>query len=1593
MPPRGIRNPRPTTPSGRRSLYALTVVWAWLAVIAGGLWFQAKDGPAVAQATGPVAAYSFDEGAGTTFADASGNNNSGTISGATWAAGRVGTALSFNGTSALANVPDSPTLDLTTRMTLEAWVNPVTINSFRTVLLKERAGQLSYALYGNSDLDRPRGEIFTSAGWSNSQGTSQLPVNTWSHLAATYDGATLRFYLNGVLAGSAPATGSIIVSANPLRIGGNSIWGEYFNGRIDEVRIYNRALSVTEIQQDMTRPVNTVDTTPPTVTSVNPVAGATNVSAGISVTAVFSESLNPQSVSATTVTLRNPSNALVPGSVTYDAANRRAALVPSAQLAANATYTARVLGGASGVKDPAGNALSADFAWSFTTGTDAGTPAVVSQSPAPGSTSAASTVNVVATFNEPMDAGSIVFVLRTQAGTVVPSTLAYDDTALAAILHPNAPLASTTTYTATVSNAADGNGHPMAAPVSWSFTTGASGFEESIVFSGLVQPTAVEFASDGRVFVAEKSGLIKVFDNLTDATPTIVADFRTKVHNYWDRGLLGMVLDPLFPTRPYLYIHYTYDAAVGGTAPRWGAVNGTSDPCPSPPGDTLNGCVVSGRLSRLQISGNVQTGPEVILLEDWPQQFPSHSVGSIAFGVDGYLYASGGDGASFTFVDYGQNGNPIGDPPAPVGGNQTPPTAEGGALRSQDLRTSADPAGLGGTIIRIDPDTGAAAPGNPLIGSADLKARRVIAYGLRNPYRLTFRPGTRELYIGDVGWETWEEINRIDDTAASPVRNFGWPCYEGVGQQGGYAAANLNICKNIYNAPGTVVSPLYTYNHASLVAPGDTCGTGSSSISGLAFYNGGNYPAQYQGALFFGDYSRNCIWVMFGDSGGPPDPSRIASFLPGADAPVQLKVGPQGDLFYVAHTGTIRRVRYFDGNRPPHAAASATPTNGQAPLTVSFNGAASTDPDAGDLLTYAWDLDGDGFFDDSSSAAASFTYTTGGIYTARLRVTDQQGLSDIYPVVISASGFAPVATILTPAASLTWRVGDVIAFSGSATDQEDGQLLPAAFSWSVIMHHCSLEGSCHTHSITTFTGISQGSFVAPDHEYPSYLELVLTATDSSGLIDTRSVRLDPKTAALTFESTPAGLSLALGGSTSVTPFTRTVILGSTNSVSAPSPQSIGASGYEFSTWSDSGAQTHDIVANTTSTTYRATYAPVPSLSIGNATATEGNGPGVTLAFTVTLSAPSTQIVTVEYATSNGTAFAPGDYTAASGTLIFPAGVTSQPVVVQVAGDMLDEAGETLAVTLSNAVHAALPAAPGTGTIVDNDPAPSLSIDDIQVQEGNTGTANAIFTVRLSAASGLPVTVNYATAAGTASAGVDFAAASGALTIPAGSASAPVTVLVQGDLANEPDESFVVNLSGAVNASIADAQGSALIRNDDTAASAGLMAAYGFNEGSGVTVADLTPNNNAGAVSGAAWVDGKAGKGLSFDGVNDIVTVNDSSSLDLTTAMTIEMWVNPRTLSGWRTLILKERSSNMAYGMYANTGTNRPNGEVFTSAGWTESPGTAQLALNQWTHVAVTYDGAVLRYFVNGVQAGSRAADRRHSRVRQSAAHRRQSRVG
>ena len=153
------------------------------------------------------------------------------------------------------NVNDSASLDFTTGMTIEAWVYPTALSGWRTVALKETAGGLVYALYAHDNAPRPAAYIRVGGVEVAVAGGSPLALNTWTHLTTTYDGSTLRLYVNGVETGSRSTGGPIQVSTGRLRIGGNAVWSEWFAGRIDEVRLYNRALSAAEIQVDMATPV------------------------------------------------------------------------------------------------------------------------------------------------------------------------------------------------------------------------------------------------------------------------------------------------------------------------------------------------------------------------------------------------------------------------------------------------------------------------------------------------------------------------------------------------------------------------------------------------------------------------------------------------------------------------------------------------------------------------------------------------------------------------------------------------------------------------------------------------------------------------------------------------------------------------------------------------------------------------------------------------------------------------------------------------------------------------------------------------------------------------------------------------------------------------------------------------------------------------------------------------------------------------------------------------------------------------------------------------------------------------------------------
>ena len=212
-----------------------------------------------------VAAYGFDEGSGTTVTDASGNGNNGTVANGTWStAGKFGDALSFNGTSTVVTVPNSASLQLSSGMTLEAWVDPTTVSSaWRDVIYKANDNFYMEATSTNASLSDAG--LIAGGSYADAFGTSKLTANTWAFLTETYDGSTLRFYVNGTQVASTAHTGAISTSTNPLQIGGDSIYGQFFAGLIDNVRIYNAALTAAQIQTDETTSVNPQgpDTTPP----------------------------------------------------------------------------------------------------------------------------------------------------------------------------------------------------------------------------------------------------------------------------------------------------------------------------------------------------------------------------------------------------------------------------------------------------------------------------------------------------------------------------------------------------------------------------------------------------------------------------------------------------------------------------------------------------------------------------------------------------------------------------------------------------------------------------------------------------------------------------------------------------------------------------------------------------------------------------------------------------------------------------------------------------------------------------------------------------------------------------------------------------------------------------------------------------------------------------------------------------------------------------------------------------------------------------------------------------------------------------------
>jgi glucose/arabinose dehydrogenase len=610
-------------------------------------------------------------------------------------------------------------------------------------------------------------------------------------------------------------------------------------------------------------------------------------------------------------------------------------------------------------------------------------------------------------------------------------------------------------------------------------------FTDEVFVSGLNNPTAMEFAPDGRLFVAQQGGQLRV----AQSNGTLLsAPFVTlTVSSAGERGLLGVTFDPSFATNNFVYVYYT------ATTP-----------------------AIHNRVSRFTANGNVAVaGSELQLVNlENLSSATNHNGGAIHFGPDGKL-----------FIAVGENAN---------------------GANAQTLNNRL------GKMLRVNAD-GTIPTDNPFFTMASGNNRAIWALGLRNPFTFTFQRTTGRMFINDVGEVTWEEID--DGIAGS---NYGWPTTEGPTTDPRFRA------------------PLFAYRHSGGTPTG-------CAITGGAFYNPptATFPSSFVGKYFYADFCSGFIRVF------DPAAGTDAAFATGVSSPVDLKVGNDGSLYYLARgAGTVGRIRPSGASQPPQITTHPQSQTRAVGQSVTFTVAASgTAP-----LSFQWQRNGANI---AGATSASFTISSvatsdnGAMF--RAVVTNAFGTATSNAATLTVtSNQPPTATITAPAAGTIYSGGQTINFSGTGNDPETGALPASAFTWRVDFHH---DTHFHPHMPDT-TGITSGSFTVPTQGEVSanvWFRIHLTVRDPAGL--TTSIFRDvlPRTSTITLATNPAGLQVTLDGQPVTTPLSVTSVVGIVRALGVVSPQTSGANTFTFVSWSDGGAASHNISTPATNTTFTATY--------------------------------------------------------------------------------------------------------------------------------------------------------------------------------------------------------------------------------------------------------------------------------------------------------------------------------------------------------------------------------------------------------------------
>jgi glucose/arabinose dehydrogenase len=658
------------------------------------------------------------------------------------------------------------------------------------------------------------------------------------------------------------------------------------------------------------------------------------------------------------------------------------------------------------------------------------------------------------------------------------------------------------------------------------------GFAAEPLITGLRSPRAFAFATDGRIFVAERGhassgdinfATIRVWQDGALLPPSSRHWFN--VCGDGERGLLGLALDPQFSANSHLYVYYTRQ----GSPSTCGYNQGAGGP--------------RNRVSRVTIGADgVQPSSELVLLDNIPADGGVHNAGDLRFDSSGNLYVSTG------------NANLSANP-------------------AQRLDS------LGGKILRIKPTAGgySVPVGNPFAGEAGARrcgtippepgggpCAEVYAYGLRNPFRITTHPQRGELYAFDVGGGGWEEVNRIEAGG-----NYGHPAREGP-CDGGSACLGSDEFFGPATSPQGAIDPLYAYAHTLFQ------GSSDAAIIGGAFYTGSGYPAAYEDNLFVADFVRGWVRRLVRDAASG-NWSR-ADFATGADGIVGLQAGPDDNLYLLLLTSEensqLVRVRYTGAaNQAPVARISASPSSGPMHTVFSFSGAASTDPD-GDTLLYSWDL-GDNTSRETSEPTITHRYSSPGAKVVTLRVSDDgepPRSSAPAQVTVFPGNSPPTAQIALvnntePARGDRFFAGDSWSFHAVGLSDDSTPPADLTLVWKVVFHHRD-----HTHPFLDELNGREGSLTIPtsgESDPEVWYRVIVRVTDGAGQTTEVARDLYPALASVAFDTVPPGGQLWVDGQSATAPIQVTRVVGLEVTVEAPDERSAGGQTHRFWRWTHS----------------------------------------------------------------------------------------------------------------------------------------------------------------------------------------------------------------------------------------------------------------------------------------------------------------------------------------------------------------------------------------------------------------------------------------